>query len=64
MLLTVQRRDRRLGFLIGAHFDETEPLGSAGVAIIDDLRRDHGPVLSKQLLEFRAIHLVAQVANI
>src|SRR5438045_268648 len=31
VLVAVQRRDRRLGFLIGAHLDEAESLGPAGV---------------------------------
>jgi hypothetical protein len=64
MFLAVERADRRLGFLIGAHLDEAESFGSAGVAIVDDLGGDYRPMLSKQLLEFRAIDLVAQVANV
>jgi hypothetical protein len=64
MLLAIERRDRRLGFLIGAHLDEAESLGSARVAIVDDLSRNNRAVLCEQLLEFRAIDLVAQVPNI
>jgi hypothetical protein len=64
MLLTVQGCDRRLGFLIGPHFDEPESLGSAGVTVVDDLGRDNRAVLAKQLLELRAIDLVAQIPNV
>jgi hypothetical protein len=64
VLLTVQGCDRRLGFLIGPHFDEPEPLGSAGVTVVDDLGGDNRAVLAKQLLELRAIDLVAQVPNV
>jgi hypothetical protein len=64
VLLAVQGCDRRLGFLIGSHFDEPEPLGSAGVSVVDDLGRDNRAVLAKQLLELRAIDLVAQVPNV
>jgi len=64
MFLAVQGSDRRLGFLIGPHFDEPEPLGSAGVTVVDDLGRDNRAVLAKQLLELRAIDLVAQIPNV
>ena len=64
VFLAVQRCDRRLGFLIGPHFDEAEPLGAAGVSVVNDLGGDNGAVLAKQLLELRAIDLVAQVSNV
>jgi hypothetical protein len=64
VLLAVQGRDRRLGFVIRAHFDEPEPLRAAGVTVVDDLGGDNRAVLAKQLLEFRAIDLVAQVPNV
>jgi len=64
MLLPVERCDRRLGFLIGAHFDETETFGTTGVAVVDDLGRHDGAVLPEQLFEFRAIHAVAQVPDV
>jgi hypothetical protein len=64
MLLAVQGGDRRLGFLIGAHFDKAEALAAAGVAVVDDLRGDDSPVLTEQLLELRAINLIAEVPDI
>jgi hypothetical protein len=64
VLLTIEGRNRRLGFVIRAHLDEAEALAAAGVTVVDDLRGDHSPVLTKQLLQFRAIHLVAQISNI
>src|SRR5207237_521668 len=46
--LAIHRGDGRLGFLVGAHFDEAKALGTAGVAVHDDLggldravRREH-----------------------
>jgi hypothetical protein len=64
VLLSIQGGDGGLGFFIGAHFDEPEALASAGVAVVDDLRRHDGPVLTEQLLEFRAIDLIAEVPDI
>jgi hypothetical protein len=64
VLLAVQGCDRRLGFLIGTHFDEPEPLGSAGVSVVDDLGGNNRAVLAKKLFELRAIDLVAQVPNV
>src|SRR4051794_36068532 len=43
-LLAVHGLDGGLGFLVGAHLDEAEPLGAAGVAVHDDLRRLHRAV--------------------
>jgi hypothetical protein len=64
MFLAVEGVDCVLGFFIGRHLDESESLAAAGIAIIDDLRRNHLAVLAKQLLQLGAINLVAQVANI
>src|SRR5262245_54826290 len=40
-LLAAQRRHGRLGFLVGAHLHEPEPLGPARVPVHDDLGRLH-----------------------
>jgi hypothetical protein len=37
VLLAVQCRDSRRGFLVGRHFDKPEALAAASVPIIDDL---------------------------
>jgi hypothetical protein len=47
----VEGSRRSFGFLIGTHFNETEPLGSAAEFISDDPSTHHGTVLSKVLLE-------------
>ena len=64
MLLAVQSGDRSLGFLVAGHFHEPETLAAAGVSIIDNLSGHNLAMGTKQLFEFRAIHLVAQVPNI
>lgn len=64
VLLTIERADGGLGFFVSAHFDETEAFGASGVAVVNDLSRDDGPVLTKQLFQFRAVYLIAQVPNI
>ena len=48
--LTVQRANRRLRFLIAAHFDEAEPFGAASIAIDNDLRRLHCAMGAELLL--------------
>src|SRR5580692_10168297 len=52
MLLAVEGGNCRLGFLIGAHFDKSEPFAAAGVAVVDDLGGYHLPMRGKQLFEF------------
>jgi hypothetical protein len=64
MLLAVEGGDCRFGFLVGAHFDEAEAFGSAGVAIVNDLSGDDLAVGREQLFEFRAVGRVAQVPDI
>src|SRR5205823_1676207 len=64
VLLSVEGLDGSLGFVVVRHFDEAKALGPAGVAIVDDLGRGDLAVLAEQLLEFRAIDLVAQVPDI
>ena len=64
MFLAVDSRDGCLRFGIGAHFDETEALASAGVAVSDDLSALHGAVRSKELFQSGAIDVVAHISNI
>jgi hypothetical protein len=64
VLLAVQSGNRRLSFLVAGHFHEPETLAAAGVSIIDNLSGHHLAMGAKQLFEFRAIHLVAQVPDI
>jgi len=45
--LAVHAINGRLGFLIRSHLDETESLGSSGVAVRDDLGRCHHPIRGK-----------------
>src|SRR5687768_11966469 len=45
---TVQRVDRRLRFAIVVHLDEAEAARAAGLAIRDDLRAGHRPMLLEQ----------------
>jgi hypothetical protein len=51
MFLAVEGFDGCLGFGIAGHFDESEPLGATGIAIVDDLRRGDLAVLSEHLFE-------------
>jgi hypothetical protein len=51
VLLAVEPRDRRLGFFVAAHFDESETFASTGVAIVDDLGRHHLAKLLEHLFE-------------
>jgi hypothetical protein len=64
VLLTVEGRDRRGGFIIIGHFDETETLTTAGVAVIDDLRRNNLAMLTEELLELRAVNVIAQIPHV
>ena len=47
IFLIVQALDRRLGLRFGVHLDETEALASTGVAVLNDLRALHRPVLGE-----------------
>ena len=60
----VQRVRRFLGFLIGAHLDEAEALGSAAELVGDNARADYRPVLRKVLLESLLRDVVGKVANV
>jgi hypothetical protein len=64
VLLAIKAGDRRVGFAVIGHFDKAKTLAPAGVTIVDDLRRQHLPVLGKELFQFRAVHLVAQISHI
>src|SRR5262249_54760815 len=46
-LLAVEGGDGGLGLRVAAHFDEAEPLGTAGVPVHEDLRRLHRAVRLK-----------------
>src|SRR5690349_11810931 len=52
-LLAVQRGDRRLRLLVGAHLDEAEAFRLPGGTISDHLRRAHRAVRREQLLQVR-----------
>jgi len=64
MLLTVERRNRRLGFLIAAHLDETEPLALASGSIVDYVRAFHCTIRSKQLLQGFVVNVETQISHI
>jgi hypothetical protein len=51
MLLAVQSGNRRLGFLIRTHLNESEALAATGFPIGDDFGALHGAVLRKKLLQ-------------
>src|SRR5262249_53336332 len=63
-LLAAQRRNGRLGLLVGAHLHETEPLGPAGVAVHDDLGRLHPAERLEHLLQVAVRHAVSQVPDV
>src|SRR5262245_58417035 len=62
--LTVHPGDGRLGFLVGAHFDEPEALRPTGVAVGDDLGRDDRPERGEKLIELGVADPPAQVADV
>jgi hypothetical protein len=64
VLLAVEGRDRRVGFLVVGHLDEPEALAPAGVPVVDHLGGQDLPVRAEQLLQLRAIHRVAQVPDV
>src|SRR5438552_1983480 len=63
-LLAVEGGDGGLGFLVAAHFHEPEPLGSAGVAVHNDLGRLHGPVRREHLFERTVRNPVGKVPHV
>src|SRR5262249_6840913 len=60
----VEGGDGRLGLLVAAHLAEAEPLGPAGVAVHDHLRRLDGAVRPEQLLQRAVGDAVGQVADV
>jgi len=64
VLLPIEGCNRGFRLIIVRHFDEPKTLAPTGIPIIDHLGRQDLPVRPKQLLEFRAIHLVAQVPDV
>src|SRR5258708_20380979 len=60
-LFAVQARDCCLGFLVGAHLDKAESLGSARVAVHDDLGRLYGAKGLEQLLQIAFTAPVRQI---
>jgi len=64
MLLTVERRNRRLGFLIAAHLDETEPLALASGSIVDYVRSFHCTIRGEQLLQGFVVNVETQISYI
>src|SRR5271166_4472966 len=51
ILLVVQALDRRLSLCFGVHFDESEPLATTSVTVLDDLCALHGPELGEPSFE-------------
>jgi hypothetical protein len=64
LLLAVERRNRRLGFLIVAHLDETEPLALASGSIVDYVRAFHCTIRGEQLLQGFAVNVKTQISYI
>ena len=64
MLLAVERRNRRLGFLIAAHLDKTEPLALASVSIADYVRAFHRTMRGEQLLQGVVVNVETQIPYI
>ncbi len=64
MILAVQALDRRQGFVVIRHFDETEPAAPAGLAVAQHLRRAHGAVLLEQFLEDFRCYRVLEISNV
>src|SRR5205823_13634084 len=64
VVLAVLGGDRGLRLGVAAHFHESEALAATGVTVGDDLRALHGAVLGEELLQRRAIDVVAHVSDI
>src|SRR5688572_17157590 len=64
VLLAVERGDRRLRLFVRTHLHEPEAFAPAGVAVADHLSAAHRAVLREQLLQLRAVHVVAQVSDV
>ncbi len=51
VLLAVQGSDGGFGLFVGGHFDKSESLAPARVAIVDDLSRHHRAVCGEKFLQ-------------
>ena len=64
VILTVERGDRGLRFLIRPHLDESEALAAAGITVGNDLGGLDAAVLAEELFQVRAADVVAQVPHV
>ena len=64
MILAIRGGDRGLRLGVAAHFHEPEALAAARVTVADDLRALHAAVCGEDLLQRRAIDIVAQISDI
>jgi hypothetical protein len=64
VLLAIESGNRRLGFAVTAHFDKAKSFAPARIAIVDDLSRNHRTMSFEQLLQRRAVNIVAEVPHI
>src|SRR5262245_16456189 len=60
----VERLDGGVGFLVVRHFDESEPPRAVGLAVHDDLRAGHLPVLREDLEQVVRRAAPGQVADV
>src|SRR5262245_21204936 len=63
-LKTIERRHRSLRFVVVRHFDESEPLGPAGLSVHDDLSAPNRAVRCKHLFQSRVRNTVGQIAYV
>ena len=64
VLLAVQRGDRRLRFVVGAHLDEPEALAPAGVRSLMTSALCTVPCCANSCSQVRAVNVVAQVPDV
>lgn len=64
MLLAIEAFNGRLGFLVVAHFHETEFLAAVGFAIRNDLGAVDGTEGSKQVFQVGAADTESQISDI
>ena len=62
--LAVESVDSRLSLMSVVHLDEAEAFRAASVPVHDNLRRLHGAMLAKHLLQALVGHAVGQIAYI
>src|SRR5262249_43155991 len=63
-LLSIQRIDCLLRFLVVAHFNEPEPLRAAGLAVHDDLSRCHRSMRLEHLTQLVVGRAVLEVSDV